>query len=551
MDCFQQNVSVETNSLSSNALNNELMSMQTWRAHLPISGLRGQVADEVVDLFDFTDTQYRCQKGEEHLSPVQFDPVLFPPNKEGMKSLTTYLKVVALQHGSNLVNQNQPCVLNCHRCHLYDPKKSYRKSVVTLDGFDVDGVKLGIRQHIMHNSRKKNRSSGRKKNRGTKTILPLDPSMVCKVRLSLRIHEDQYIYMYSGFGQSCHVYHTKPRDGSMILYARHLSDSTKTIVRSCGSATIGTPSTRYVTFEQTNDFISASTARTLKLQSMNYSKSSSIGSKANELINWLREMALDKTSRMGYCVLSHRKNDSSSLLSYHRNPKGRPSKSTVRRTVAEINEVMTYEDVASGTFETLHHPLSDKTGSSLAIVLDTDKTCRVSLINGSLDGTGTIEDLPPNSDDLSDDDDTSIDYEGETGELCKMSEMSREVLNDKNLTALKIMLGAAWMDEQGWKMFHRFPEVAFFDTTFKTNNEGRPLFLMVGRDSEGKGFVVLRILMPNETKAFFLWIFLRVLVLLLSKPTLLRTNLLLSDGDAQEYTSLDASISNRVMPNAI
>ena len=543
IDCFEQNVSVEANSFSSNALNNELLSMQTWRAHLPITGLRGHAIGEIVDLFDYTGTQHRCGKGEEHLSPIQFDPSLFPPNKDGMKSLTTHLKVIALQHGSNLINRNQPCVLNCYRCHLYDSTKSSRAGDPLIDDFDSDGVKLGIRQHIMHNSRKKNRTSGREKNRGTKTVLPLHPCMLCKVRISLRIHKDQYIFMLTGFGNSQHIFHTKPRDGSMILYARHLSDSTKTVVRSCGSATIGTPSTRYVTFEQTNDFISASTARTLKLQSVSNCRSP-VGSNANELINWLREMALDNTSRMGYCVLSHCKNGSSSLMSYHRNPKGRPSKSTARRTVSQINELMTYEDVVSGTFETLHHPLSGSVSDGN--------------VNHGIptDGDGARKDSPSpvvgtTKNDPSSDDDPSVDYEGETGDLCQMSELSREVLLDKNITALKIMLGAAWIDEHGWKMFHRFPEVAFFDTTFKTNNEGRPLFLMVGRDSEGKGFVVLRILMPNETKAFFMWIFLRVMVLLLSKTTLSRTNLLLSDGDAQEYTSLDDSISNHVMPNAI
>jgi hypothetical protein len=35
----------------------------------------------------------------------------------------------------------------------------------------------------------------------------------------------------------------------------------------------------------------------------------------------------------------------------------------------------------------------------------------------------------------------------------------------------------------------------------RANNEGRPLLLIYGRDSDGKGFVVIRVFMPNETGA--------------------------------------------------
>ena len=40
------------------------------------------------------------------------------------------------------------------------------------------------------------------------------------------------------------------------------------------------------------------------------------------------------------------------------------------------------------------------------------------------------------------------------------------------MRSLKIMLGAAWVDGNDYKIFHQFPEVLFGDSTFGSNNEG-------------------------------------------------------------------------------
>jgi len=559
VDCFQHDVCVEVNSSSSSAVLDELMAMQTWNATLPFSGLIGMDADEEVDLFDYTHPVYRRDQAP-HTSPIKFDPLLYPPNKDGLKKLNIELKMIALKHGSNLIGRNSPFILDCFRCHLYKPNNVEKSSVGYTNDYDGDGVKVGIRQHVMHHNRKKIRTSGRQRNKGTKTRLPMDASFRCNVKLSLKIYEGNYIYMLSGYGNRKHVFHTRPKDGSMNLFARHCGTETRKIAQSCGKAAIGATSSRYVTFEHCNDFLSASTARVLKLQSI-VKEGSSTG-KAQELIKWLREMAIDESSRMGYCLLSHQKNVDGAESNYHRNPKGRPSKRKSCRTVSEINEQMTYEDVVSGTFETLHHPVSmlpssknstdttdnntdDEDSNDFVDDDEDDDNC-----NDDNSNISNVVDKDGDKDALADVTSHVVDYESGSSALFSLSEMSREVLADKNITALKVMLGAAWIDENGWKMFHRFPEVAFFDTTFKTNNEGRPLFLMVGRDSNGRGFIVLRIYMPNETKAFFMWIFSRVMVMLLGKKAIDRINLLLSDGDAQEYTALDDSTKSHVMTNA-
>jgi hypothetical protein len=88
----------------------------------------------------------------------------------------------------------------------------------------------------------------------------------------------------------------------------------------------------------------------------------------------------------------------------------------------------------------------------------------------------------------------------------------------------------------------RYPECLFVDTTHGTNNESRPLLQMVGRDSNGKAYTVLQIFMPNKTASFYRWVFLEALPLLLGESNLSKINLILSDGDSQEFNAIDKGI---------
>ena len=144
-----------------------------------------------------------------------------------------------------------------------------------------------------------------------------------------------------------------------------------------------------------------------------------------------------------------------------------------------------------------------------------------------------------------------VDYEGQHNELSVMSELQRKVLDDNHTKSLKIMLGAAWVDGNGYKMLHRFPEVLFSDSTFGSNNKGQPLFNTAGQDSDGRAFVPIRTFLPNDGLPFFMWVWVRVLVQMFGQGLLSRVNLLLLDGDAQEFTAMDKAMERKVLPNAI
>jgi hypothetical protein len=115
-------------------------------------------------------------------------------------------------------------------------------------------------------------------------------------------------------------------------------------------------------------------------------------------------------------------------------------------------------------------------------------------------------------------------------------------LTEHGVDATRILLGAAWVDEDSWREFLRYPECLFVDTTHSTNNESRPLLLLCGRDSNGKAFTICRIFMPNETASFYRWVFLEALPLLLGGDNLGRIVLILSDGDSQEFNAIDEGI---------
>ena len=98
------------------------------------------------------------------------------------------------------------------------------------------------------------------------------------------------------------------------------------------------------------------------------------------------------------------------------------------------------------------------------------------------------------------------------------------------------------MYPDAWYEYMKFPEVLFIDATHSTNNESRPLLLLCGHDANGKVFIIMQIFMPNETAAFFRWVFLDAIPSMLGRDNLSRTKLMTTDGNSQEATALDESI---------
>jgi hypothetical protein len=240
-------------------------------------------------------------------------------------------------------------------------------------------------------------------------------------------------------------------------------------------------------------------------------------STASRLVNWPRKQSQDESVGIRYTVLFHK------LLGgdlHHSHPKGRPSKDCI--TLDEVNVDM----------QVLLTQPTNEVGAMDTTGEDTVSDYLESLQFSGLSAEETYVKwaLPPG--------------DGMYGKdvLSEDAMNQRQILKDFGIGATRILLGAAWVDEDSWREFLRYPECLFVDATHGTNNESRPLLQLVGRDSNGKGFTICRIFMPNETAAFYRWVFLEALPLLLGAANLGKIVLILSDGDSQEFNAIDEGI---------
>ena len=108
-----------------------------------------------------------------------------------------------------------------------------------------------------------------------------------------------------------------------------------------------------------------------------------------------------------------------------------------------------------------------------------------------------------------------------------------------------VMLGLAWVNPFESDYLRLYPEVIFVDVIADTNKDNRHLFTATGKASNGKMFTFL----PNQQEWVFRWIFSVVFPNMFHKQVLENVQVIISDGDPQEFTQIDAC-RKTVFPNA-
>ena len=103
----------------------------------------------------------------------------------------------------------------------------------------------------------------------------------------------------------------------------------------------------------------------------------------------------------------------------------------------------------------------------------------------------------------------------------------------------RMMLCMLWITDEGHRKFKMFPEIMLADVTAQTNTEKRPLFLLVGRDSNGHAFTIGYAYLPSEKKWVFSWLFGTGIPALVDKAALRRNKACITDGDPNEYLSFE------------
>ena len=133
----------------------------------------------------------------------------------------------------------------------------------------------------------------------------------------------------------------------------------------------------------------------------------------------------------------------------HKYPKGRPNKD--RMSIDEVNRSMLVEISASQpeppslSPDDVDPPVSDYLESMQFSGKERDETYEKSI-------------LP---------------VDGIYGKnvLTEEATNHRQILQEFGTDVTRILLGAAWVDEDAWREFIRYPKCLFVDTTHGTNNE--------------------------------------------------------------------------------
>ena len=514
---MESEATMDANRLAQKAIDEALEAAETWSATLPFDKVEG-FGGATIDLFDFT-----CSKAHKRVTcrtppKVIFDRALFPATKDGVSALTKEIKTIGMIHGTVLVNSKDPLILSCQRCRTHKSHKKKRTAGEAMDDegetddieFDDDGVKVGMRECHFHRDNSHRRAGGKKLSKSRSTALPLEREETCKVCLRFGMtvekeEKDSFIFLKQGCGSSKHTGHPRVMSGDLHLKKRHLDVSTQQLIRDGGRAAVGGGSLRNLVLTNQQSLVSRGTmARIRMIPACLEEESSQEKSTATHLIEWLCEKAQDEEVNLRHCFLSTKQQH----VNHHKHAKGRPPKEG-RMPLKQVQENLTYVDVLQSTHNTAG--AAAETGGTPPAA--------------TAAGAEATEELA---------------MDPELGKCAKSALDCQSELRIEQTT--KVLLGAAWTDEDGFRQFLRFPEVLFCDTTHKTNNEARPLLLVCGRDQNGNAFIVVRIFMPNETAAFFCWVFLKCLPTLLGKENLSRAKLLITDGDSAEFEAVEESI---------
>ncbi len=175
---------------------------------LPFNGIVGYTGE--VDLFQFI-------VGKENTDryAAKFDPVKWPPTKDGLKTLLDEIVTAAYRHGTilNINKRSNKGVLICAYSRKY---RDYEKE----KDYDDDGVLKHIRGKTFHNDRLCNRPNGLRKPRQTNTGRDTTGDCKCQLRMNFSCFAtdtaNACIYL-SRIGLAMHTHHPQPREGELGL----------------------------------------------------------------------------------------------------------------------------------------------------------------------------------------------------------------------------------------------------------------------------------------------------------------------------------------------
>jgi MULE transposase domain len=113
-----------------------------------------------------------------------------------------------------------------------------------------------------------------------------------------------------------------------------------------------------------------------------------------------------------------------------------------------------------------------------------------------------------------------------------------------------LLLGVAWVTDEGSRYFDLYPEVMGFDVTFGTNKEKRPMARGTIKNNRNKNIPFFNALLPSCASWVFNWIFHSAMPMLLKKESLNKLHLILVDDDEQCNRQIDSARESKILEKA-
>lgn len=183
----------------------------------------------------------------------------------------------------------------------------------------------------------------------------------------------------------------------------------------------------------------------------------------------------------------------------------------------------------------------------LVYQLQSDPNCKYVILTASHDNHGmiTIRNKSRRTGDSSEDTHSPI------GTGTEVRSAAGEILRRLSIgDGTQLLMIALWASTGAIDYFAKFPSVFAFDVTMGTNSEKRPLARGTASTLTKKNIPICNIFCPSEATWVFNWIFQEGLPKILPQSLLHSIRLVLTDGDVQIYSQIDAAISSGVLPNA-
>lgn len=485
-----------------------------------------------VDIFNYTSAQFKGLY-------IRFDPKTynvhrvesddkFAKNTDGWELLQNISKsLVAAGQGA--------FVLNGSKARSSSKNKKYSQHEICCTRYRTYQARrssddpLRVKNIVLRQTNKGN-TGDRNYNRSTSTSLALSNTKRCTCHMTIHADEIGY-FILGGAGNPRHIYHPPVDPNFLVTKLRHIAPESIKAIQEYAfcNATIG--SGMLVSSVRHNLILSRRQCQSImQNEHLKVAFEEVLESSASSWTAPEQMVHLFKQKKILFGMLYHKKSAAEpELPGFAAREKERKKTYRERNNENKVNVALT-----DTTFETEIAPSEDSTlkTSPLDITAQDPGVC-------------IFETFPPTTNHDTDTNPVILIEDAKPIEYANQCRIATDIHGNQD-----IVLSLIWSMPNCRRLFQAYPEVMFVDGTHKTNNEKYPLFTVGIRDENFNVIVILRAFCPNERGWMFEWLFKEAIPSILGKDVCKKVGTIITDGDSQETTELDAAIAMGVYGDA-